>query len=151
MKPRRLEFNDFDDVNQEAERLLNGTYQKAGTWDLAQVCNHLADAMTLSATKGVRPMASLPVRWYIRWRYLNKVLQSRKLPSGVKAPEEVRAPASGDPAAAVQRLREAVAQCKAHQGEYKPHPYFGYLKPDQARQFHLIHCAHHFSFLVPDA
>ena len=149
MKPRRLEFHNFDEVTKEAESLLTCKYEKAGTWDLSQVCNHLADALTVTTTTGVRPMVSLPVRWYIKWRYLDKVLKSKRLPSGVKAPEGLCDPPSGDPTEAVQRLRQAVTMAKAHRGEYKPHPYFGYLSPEQARQFHLIHCAHHFSYLIP--
>ena len=149
LERRRLQFHDMDDVAKEAERLLTKGYDKAGSWDLTQACNHLADALASSTTTGVKPMVPLPVRWYIKWRYLNKVLASGRLPRGVKAPESLRSPPSGDPEAAVQRLRDAIATFKVHQGEFHPHPYFGHLNRAQARQFHLIHCAHHLSFLVP--
>ena len=33
--------------------------------------------------------------------------------------------------------------------EVHPSPFFGRLTPDQWRQLHLIHTAHHLSFLVP--
>jgi len=149
MKPRALEFDDFDDISREADRLLKHGYDTAGNWDLAQVCNHLTGALTRSISTGVRPMVSLPVRWYLKWRYLDKVLRSRRLPSGVKAPESLRSPPSGDAATAVQRLHEAITEFKAYKGEFRPHPYFGRLTPEQARQFHLIHCAHHCRFLLP--
>jgi hypothetical protein len=151
MHRRHLRFLDFAEVTKEANRLLTHPYEKTGTWDLAQVCNHLADAMNLSITTGATPMVSLPVRWYLRWRYLQRVLDSRRLPSSAKAPPEVASPPSGDAAPAVQRLHDAVAKINSHTGEFTPHPYFGYLKPPQARQFHLIHCAHHLGFLVPTA
>jgi hypothetical protein len=149
LEPRRLRFDDFGEVPKEADRLLVQGYEKAGDWDLSQVCNHLADALTSSVTTGVKPMVSLPVRWYIKWRYLSKVLQRGRLPRGVKAPEGLRSPQTGDAAAAVERLREAVANFQSHPGKIHPHPYFGRLNREQARQFHLIHCAHHFSFLIP--
>jgi hypothetical protein len=149
LEPRRLRFDDFDEIPKEADRLLVQGYDKAGDWDLSQVCSHLADALTSSVTTGVKPMVSLPVRWYIKWRYLEKVLRSGRLPRGVKAPEGLRSPQTGDATAAVERLREAVAKFKSHQGKVHPHPYFGRLNREQARQFHLIHCAHHFSFLIP--
>ncbi len=149
IKPRRIEFRDFDAALAEADRLLAGGYEKAGSWDLTQICHHLADAMRLSVTGGVRPMVPLPVRWFLKWRYFDKVARTGRLPSGVKAPEEVRSPPSGDPASAVRKLREAVQRLEAHTGEFSPHPYFGRLSREQARRFHLIHCAHHFGFLVP--
>jgi hypothetical protein len=148
-KPRKLEFDDFDEVAREAERLLKQPYQKLGNWELSQVCNHLADVLTRSITTGVRPMVPFFVQWYVKWRYLNRVLERKRLPSGVKAPDDLGSPPSADAAAAVQRLRQALTQFKSHPGDYKPHPYFGRLTPDQARQFHLIHCAHHFRLLVP--
>ena len=151
LAPRRIRFHDIDEVAKEADRLLTQGYDKAGSWDLAQACNHLADALKSSTTTGVKPMVPLPVRWYIKWRYLNKVLASGRLPRGVKAPESLRSPPTGDPEAAVKRLRDAIGTFKAHQGEFRPHPYFGRLNREQARQFHLIHCAHHLSFLIPSS
>jgi hypothetical protein len=149
MKPRHLAFQNPNEVIKEAERLLHGPYQKAGTWDLAQVCNHLAEALDRSMTTGVRPMVPLPVRWWLRWRYLDKILASGRIRSGVRAPAEVATPTSEDPAAAVQRLRGAVARFQFYQGQFTPHPYFGYLPPEKARRFHLIHCAHHLGHLIP--
>ncbi len=42
---RQLRFNDLDEVVRDAETLLAKGYQKAGNWDLAQCCKHLAEWM----------------------------------------------------------------------------------------------------------
>jgi hypothetical protein len=150
IKRRFLKFHDFDEVPKEAEDLLARGYQQVGAWDLTQICDHLTGALTLSTTTGVRPMVPFYVRWYLKWRYLDLILKSGRLKSGVQKPGELESPPTGDPAEAIKRLREATDRLKAFKGEFKPHPYFGYMPLDKAKQFHLIHCAHHLGHLVPN-
>jgi hypothetical protein len=57
----------------------------------------------------------------------------------------------GDEAAAVERFKQAIERLRAHPGELHPSPFFGYLTPQQWRDLHLIHCAHHLGFLLPKA
>jgi hypothetical protein len=38
---------------------------------------------------------------------------------------------------------------RTHQGEMHASPFFGYLTPQQWRDLHLIHCAHHLGYLIP--
>ena len=46
-KPERRElyFSDLDEVVRDAEHLLAKGYDRAGNWNLAQVCTHLAEWM----------------------------------------------------------------------------------------------------------
>ncbi len=43
---RDLTFQNFGEVRSEVESLLRLGYKPVGKWDLAQVCNHLADWST---------------------------------------------------------------------------------------------------------
>ena len=41
MRPRSLEFHNFDEALAEVDRLHRGGYEKAGRWDLALRCDFL--------------------------------------------------------------------------------------------------------------
>lgn len=78
---------------------------------------------------------------------LHIVLMTRRIPTGVKLPAMALPPAA-DEADAVVRLSRAMEFLAQHDGPWSPHPYFGHMTTDQWRRYHLIHAAHHFSFLV---
>ena len=63
-------------------------------------------------------------------------------------PETIPAP-GGDEAAAVERLRQALARLQAHEGMFKPSPLCGPLDRETWLRLHLLHCSHHLSFLIP--
>jgi hypothetical protein len=46
---RSLKFEQLDEVARDVESLLAGGCQSVGRWDLAQVCQHLADWMSFSS------------------------------------------------------------------------------------------------------
>lgn len=150
---RELAFDSLDDVVRDAEQLLAKGYDKAGNWDLAQVCGHLADWMTYPVAGF--PKAPLPIRVMLRLvrATLGRKMFEKYLRDGMPAgkptmPQSVHPP-GGDPAAAVARLREAARTFQAHPGEYLPSPLFGRLTRDEATRLQLVHCAHHLSFLTP--
>ena len=150
---RSLRFESLDDAVRDAESLLATGYERAGTWDLAQVCGHLADWLTYPV-QGF-PTAPLPIRMMLGVvratlgrRMFEKYLREG-MPAGKPTmPESVPA-AGGDPAAAIERLREAARTFRAHVGDYRPSPLFGRLTRDEALRLQLAHAAHHLSFLVP--
>ena len=45
---RELRFDSLDEVVRDAEHLLAVGYDRAGNWDLAQCCGHLAHAIRLT-------------------------------------------------------------------------------------------------------
>jgi hypothetical protein len=151
---RRLDFQDFDAVIRDAEALAAGGYDRAGQWDLAQVCGHLAEWLRFPLDGF--PSPPLPIRlmlWALRntvgRRKLRTILESRAMKSGAPTlPGTVPAP-GGDEAAAVERLRQAVARFRAHAGPFHPSPLFGDMDRETATQLQLIHCAHHLSVLIP--
>jgi hypothetical protein len=155
MQRRQLDFHDFDAIAQDIDRLHTRGYQKVGNWDLAQVCTHLARTMEWSLT-GTKFQAPWLFRNWVARKLLvpivlGRILKKRRLKTGFQAPAELIPSAS--PAAEA----EAVLQCKQllqrvrdHQGEFCLHPFFVKVTPEQQRQIHFIHSAHHLSFLVPN-
>jgi hypothetical protein len=82
-------------------------------------------------------------------RELRKALATRSLPAGSPtAPQSVHA-AGLDEGAAVERLRQAIARFRNHQGAVHASPFFGSMDHSTASQLQLVHCAHHLSFLLP--
>jgi hypothetical protein len=146
---RPLDFTNLAAVLTDVEALHAGGYRTAGNWDLAQCCGHLAGWVSF-------PVVGFPIKpfpWLVRvtvGRFLaGQVLKTRRFPAGGWTVKETVPAAGGDEAAAVERLRRSVAAFESHAGEYLPSPLFGKLSPAEWRQFHLIHCAHHLSFLLP--
>ncbi|WP_337176036.1 DUF1569 domain-containing protein [Paludisphaera sp.] len=153
---RRLRFHDLDEAVRDAEALLAGGYRRLGRWDLSQACGHLADWLTYPV-EGFppAPLALRPVMFLLRHtvgpRMLRKTLAGGEMPANAPTlPASVPAP-GGDDAAAVDRLRRAVARFKAHQGPYRPSPMFGAVSRDESARMQLLHCAHHLGFLVPES
>ena len=152
--PRRLTFDTLDEAVAEAERLRAAGYERAGNWDLSQVCGHLAQWI-LFAVDGPPPVP-LPLRpffWVARRtfapRQMRKSLESRSMPAGVPTVPATVPPAGGDEAAAVAELRTAVERFQQHSGEYHPSPMFGALPRETWDALQRVHCAHHLGFLVP--
>jgi hypothetical protein len=150
---RALDFRDFDAVVRDAESLAAGGYDRAGHWDLGQVCGHLADWLGFPLDGFPRP--PWPVRlllWFVRHttgrRMLRRVLAQREMPAGRPTIRET-VPAPGGDEAGVERLRQAVARVRAHPGPLRPSPLFGEMDREAWTQLQLIHCAHHLSFLTP--
>ncbi|MGC1273723.1 MAG: DUF1569 domain-containing protein [Planctomycetaceae bacterium] len=151
---RPLQFHDLDDAVRDAESLLASGYDRAGNWDLAQTCGHLAEWMRFPL-EGF-PRGPLPVRmilWFVgitfARRKLRKTLASNAMPAGGPTLRETVPPPGGDEAAAVGRLRQTVERFKAYDGPLHPSPLFGDLDRETASRMQLLHCAHHLGFLVP--
>ena len=151
---RQLQFNDLDEVVRDAEALLAGGYDKAGSWDLAQVAGHLAEWLRFPV-EGF-PKAPAPIRavfWVLRKTIGRKKLltyiETKSFPAGKPTMPETVPPPGGDPRAAVEKLRQSVERLKAYTGQIVPSPLFGHMTKDEAVGMQLVHAAHHLSFLVP--
>lgn len=151
LRRRPLDFKNTDEVRQEVQRLLNGGYRKAGNWDLAQMCDHLTAVME-GSIDGFRFGD-----WSWLWRRvlgpvaIRYVLWSRKMMQGLECPDPSFCPSGKTPAdESVRRFLEVLKRVDEHTGAFKPHPALGKIDGDEWRQIHLIHAAHHFSFLIPE-
>ena len=155
LKPerRKLTFVTLDDVVKDAENLQAKGYEKAGNWDLGQVCLHLADWMRFPMDGFPKP--PLPIRLMLGMirvtlgKKMYRQYTTEGMPAGKPTmPQSVAKPGE-DPLAAIAKLRETVERFKAFTGPIHPSPLFGALNRDEAARLQLVHCAHHLSFLVP--
>jgi Protein of unknown function (DUF1569) len=151
---RALDFREWPAVIADVERLHRDGYEKAGGWDLARTCGHLADWMTYQLDGF--PKSPLPIRVLI-WtmgrlvgrRALRKALTARSMQAGAPTIPQSVPPPGGDEAEAVDRLRATIERFRTHAGPFHPSPFFGELDRETYNQLHQIHCAHHLSFLIP--
>jgi hypothetical protein len=148
MQARTLDFRDCQSVCEELDRLHKVGYDKAGTWDLAQACDHLTYFID-----GSLDGHQFRVPWLMKVLFgrivLGRILKQRRMKAGITTPQKPLPQPGGDEAAAVARLKHALQRLAAHQGELHPSPFFGYLTPQQWLDLHLIHCAHHLVFFNP--
>jgi hypothetical protein len=152
---RVLNFASLDDAVRDAEHLLAVGYDKAGSWDLAQVCGHLAEWLRFPMDGFPRvPVLFRPLMWGLRRtigpKALKKLLATNRMPDGPTLKQTVPPP-GGDPAAAVARLKETVGRATTFAGEIRPSPFFGPMTRDEWIGLNRVHAAHHLSFLVPKA
>ena len=154
MTRRELRFETFDDAVRDAEHLLSVGYDRVGKWDLAQCCGHLQRWISYPMD-GFPPTPLLfrPILFLMRNlvapRELSKALESGTTKPGMPTiPQSVPHPGE-DAAKAVQAFRETVARFKSHPGPFHPSPLFGSLDREKLTRLHVIHAAHHLSFLVP--
>jgi Protein of unknown function (DUF1569) len=151
---RKLDFNSFDEVLADAERLLQSGYEKAGNWDLAQVCGHLAEWLRfpLDGYPSV-PLLIAPMIWAVRKlagrKMRDRILNSGRFQTGGRTLPQTVPPPGGDEAAAVAQLRQTIERFKRHDGPFHPSTLYGQMTRDEWTRLNLIHCAHHLSFLVP--
>jgi hypothetical protein len=153
-KRRQLVFHDLDEAVRDAESLLAMGYERAGNWDLAQLCSHLAEWVRY-------PMDGFPpAPWFVRPAFwlmrvtMGKGMGRRMVESGTMkaglptAPASVF-PAGGDAGPAVETYRKTVERWKGHTGTLYPSPLFGAQPREQWDRMQLVHAAHHLSFLIP--
>ena len=148
MKRRRLQFEDFDAVLDEVDRLRATGCAGVGNWDLAQVCDHLGFAIE-GSVDGFPAKGPWWVRTFVGPRARRRLFAAGRMSSGVKIPERFTPKPGLDLNQSVDRLRRAVVLFASHRGKFDSHPFLGRLTADEWRRFHLIHSAHHLGFLVP--
>jgi hypothetical protein len=148
VQPRQLEFQNNGQVTAELDRLRQGGYERAGNWDLAQVCDHLRYFI-----EGSLDGHQFQVPWVIKILFgrlvLWRILGQGRMKAGITTPQKPLPLPGGDEAGAVDRLKRVLQRLDAHAGEFHASPFFGKLTPAEWRQLHLIHCAHHLGFLIP--
>jgi hypothetical protein len=150
---RKLSFGSLDEVVADVENLLARGYERAGNWDLAQVVGHVAEWMRYPIDGFPKPPIFIrPILWLMKVtagkRMRDTILAEGFTPGGRTMPQTVPPP-GGDEAAAITKLKSAVASWQRHSGEVYPSPLFGAMSKETALQLQLRHAAHHLSFLIP--
>jgi hypothetical protein len=146
MDRRRLEFQFYDDVISELERLKNSECEQLGNWKLGDICFHLnfyfsgsLDGFPFKLPWIIRTFIGKPALW---WRLRNDYPPgSMTVPKSVPSGDVDENTVLNETVTLLRRLNEAR---KLH-----PSSLFGDLTIDQWKSLHLQHAAHHLSFLFP--
>ena len=145
---RELEFQDLGEVIGELHGLRDNGYDRAGAWTLGQVSDHLAVFF-----RGSLDGFTQKVPWIIRALFgrmiFRSIIRRRGMRAGIKVPKSFLPQDVRDDHVAVDELTQLIDRFRNHEGEYEPSPLFGHLTRHEWTQLHLVHCAHHISFLVP--
>ena len=149
-KRRRLRFHSPEEFLAEAERLAAGPHKLLGKWSYGQILDHLARAID-NFYEGFGFQAP----WHIRTvakLFLKQRILTKGMAPGIQLPKYA---VSLIPEAEVStedglaRLRSALKRL-AKENPVHPHPFFGRLTPDEARQLMLRHGELHLSFVIPE-
>ena len=149
MQRRKLHFASLDDAVAEARRLHQTGYDRAGQWNLAQVCDHLTKLMTMSRDGFGDARFGWPMRLFGR---LAKpmILRTKSMPPGLPGPVSFMPPADlSNDAAALDALAGAVQRVLEPGATFHPSPLVGKLTQEQWIGLHRVHAAHHLGFLIP--
>ena len=151
---RELRFDNLDAAIADAEAMLSRGYDRAGKWSLGQATGHLANWLTYQLD-GFPPLPFFlkPIFWVVRntsaTKMLDKVISEQKMQEAAPtAPTSI--PGTGvDDRTEVEGYKTAVSRWVNHSGPYIPSPLFGEQTKERLMALHLVHAAHHLSFLVP--
>lgn len=141
---RKLTFQGLDEVMPAVEQLLEG-HSLMGQWSLAQICNHLATTIRLTARPVSDPGQGTPEQAALREGFF----AAGVFPPGRSSPPPFVPREGLDQAAEVASLVDAIKCFQAATGPFPSHPMLGPLSRDQWVQFHTMHAAHHLGFALP--
>jgi len=147
---RKLSFASLDEVVADAENLFAKGYDRAGNWDLSQVCSHLADWLRFPVEGFPVPFVMRPMFWLLRNTFgpgMKRKYLTEGMPANNPTIRSTVAKSGGDPVAAIAKLKEAATRFTAYVGPIKQSPVFGKMDKEEALQLQLRHCEHHLSFL----
>jgi hypothetical protein len=146
---RKLDYQSFDELLADADRLGSGNVKTLGNWSPGQVFQHLANAFngSIDGFPDAFP-------WFIRamGRIFKKKLIGGPMPAGMKMPDKLAKAVMPEPTstevglanlhAAVSRLRQEPRRAA--------HPVFGEVTNEEWNSIHLKHANLHMSFLTSD-
>jgi hypothetical protein len=99
------------------------------------------------------PLFLKPIFWFVRktsaTKMLDKVISEQKMQEAAPTAPTSIPSADADDRAEVERYKTAASLWMNHTGPYIPSPLFGEQTKERCLTLHLVHAAHHLSFLVP--
>jgi hypothetical protein len=141
---RQLSFKSLDDVMPEVERLLKG-HAVAGQWSLAQICNHLATTIRVTARPAAEVGQATPEQAAMRTGFF----AGGRFPEGRQSPAPFVPRPDLNAAEEAESLVSAIERFHSASGPFPAHPFIGPLSRDEWLRFHTMHAEHHLGFAVP--
>lgn len=148
---RKLRYDSYQDLLNDAERLAVSELRTLGNWSLGQVLGHLARAMEMSID-GSDLKAPWLVRLVVRLFFRRRFLKG-PIPAGLplrNVAHDLLVPPPTSSQAGLAELRRAVERLQ-HETDRAPHPLLGELSLDEWDSLHLRHAEMHMSFMAPES
>ena len=143
---KQLRLKSLDEVKAELNKLEKAGSPKTegGGWSAAQVLIHCAQSIEYSLT-GYPSNKSALFRGTVGRLVLRKFLKQGFMSHNLEAPvpNAPELPATATLAEGLTRLRKAIADFQAAQGEPAPHFAYGPVTRAQYDQIHAFHVANH--------
>lgn len=143
---RQITFHSLDDILPDVRRLAPA-HHTLGQWTLGQICWHLA--VTVDAS-----IDGMNLRNHRRKRRLIGLLLFRYtlrfgIPPNYTVDTALTPPSHVALSAAMMDLERSLLRYRQHTGPLRPHALFGRLSRSGWDRMHLLHAAHHLSFVIP--
>ena len=142
-----LRFRTLSQAEEHLERIEKApAYKATGLWSEAQIFDHLANSFenSVSGYPGLLPAV---LRKTIGRMIFRSQQKNGFMKPGSPNPNAPKVRAEGDAKQALKRLRKAIVQFKAHDGEMAVHPAFDRLSKDEFSHLHAMHMANHFEHI----
>jgi hypothetical protein len=148
---RPLAFATEDGVSAEVRRLRRGEYKQTGNWSLAQISWHLVipldQYLNPPASPDVKPT---PEQQAMKARFVDYIVANNALPPFANTAPPAWTPPSTASDADVDRLIAGLQKLKNYPHELVEMGPIGPVPIAECRRVHLVHAAHHLSFLQPN-
>lgn len=149
---RALSFRSLDEVMPEVDRLIAGGHSTVGKWTLGEILHHLAQSLRAGNDPSIRMK---PMPWIVRRTVgplaFRRVVQNGRMPAGIPAPSALQPAPGGEARAEAEELRAAIRRFTDQVPAQFEHPFFGRVGGGDFARLQCIHCAHHLSFVLPNA
>jgi hypothetical protein len=146
---RQVRYLTLSSILDDAAFLANHQHQTVGNWNLAQILQHLADAMNYSID-GFPFKVNPVIRLIVKTFYKKRLIES-DMPSGVKLPKRAETFLPKDTISvsdALANLKAAIARFET-EDPTAMNPFLGKLTREEWIRVHLNHAALHMSFAKP--
>ena len=148
MEPRELSFGTYREILDDIQHLRTADCEQLGQWTLGQICKHMSYYLR-GSLEGYPFMMPWIVRKLFGPPLLRRVFAKRQMPRGGRTIPQSVPQSDIDETTAIDETLELLERLESHTDEVHPSPLFGHLTPDQCRQLHCLHAAHHLQLLMP--
>ena len=147
---RPLKFKTPQELNAELDRLQTGNYQKVGNWSLPQACHHLASTIEGSLAPAPNDVPT-PEETAMKEKFFGMVRSPEGMPEKLPIGNSALIPPDDCTDAEIDRLKRAFETLATLPHKQIKVGRCGPVPVPEVTELHLIHCAHHLSFLLPSA
>lgn len=145
---RPLKFKTPAELNAELDRLRTGSYKKLGKWNLHQACRHLAATIEGSLTPAQNDVPT-PEESAMKEKFWGMIMSPEGMPEQLPIGNPALVPPDDCTDAEIDRLKNAFQTLATLPHRQIKVGRCGPVPVAEVAHLHLMHCAHHLSFLDP--